>query len=119
MRPAPRELGIEIGAGATGPANAITDVPGVRVGHCTLVEGDGPLIVGHGPVRTGITVVLPSEEIWERPVFAGCHRLNGNGELTGLEWHRRRRYQRASAPAPMPAACAAGHHGNRSYRRAR
>ncbi len=75
--------------GATGPANAITDVPGVRVGHTTLIEGDGPLVVGSGPVRTGVTVVVPHEgRIWEEPLFAGCHRLNGNGELTGLEWVR-------------------------------
>jgi D-aminopeptidase len=61
--------------------NAITDVPGVRVGHTTLVEGDS--------VRTGVTVVLPHEgNPWEEPVFAGPHRLNGNGELTGLEWIR-------------------------------
>jgi D-aminopeptidase len=61
--------------------NAITDVPGVRVGHTTLVEGDS--------VRTGATVVLPHEgNPWEEPVFAGPHRLNGNGELTGLEWIR-------------------------------
>jgi D-aminopeptidase len=61
--------------------NAITDVSGVRVGHTTLVEGDS--------VRTGVTVVLPHEgNPWEEPVFAGPHRLNGNGELTGLEWIR-------------------------------
>jgi D-aminopeptidase len=83
-----REAGIEIGQGTPGPLNAITDVPGVRVGHMTLVEGDGPLEVGRGPVRTGVTVVLPPGAIWEEPLFAGCHRLNGNGELTGLEWVR-------------------------------
>ena len=75
--------------GEPGPDNAITDVPGVRVGHTTLIEGDGPLVVGRGPVRTGVTVVCPHEgRIWEEPLFAGCHRLNGNGELTGLEWVR-------------------------------
>src|ERR671910_2793740 len=84
-----RELGITIGRGTPGPLNAITDVPGVRVGHTTLIEGDGPLVVGRGPVRTGVTVVCPHEgRIWEEPLFAGCHRLNGNGELTGLEWVR-------------------------------
>ncbi len=84
-----RDLGITIGIGTPGVLNAITDVPGVRVGHTTLVEGDGPLRVGHGPVRTGVTVVVPREaERWREPVFAGCHRLNGNGELTGLEWVR-------------------------------
>jgi D-aminopeptidase len=71
-----RELGIRIGDLEPGPLNAITDVDGVRVGHTTLVEGDD--------VRTGVTVVL----LDELPVFAGAHRLNGNGELTGLEWVR-------------------------------
>jgi len=69
--------------------NAITDVLGVRVGHTTLIAGDGPLVVGQGPVRTGVTVVVPREpDRWTEPVFAGCHRLNGNGEMTGLEWIR-------------------------------
>jgi len=84
-----RELGIELGLGRPGPLNAITDVAGVRVGHATLVEGEGPLRAGRGPIRTGVTVVVPHEgEISEEPLFAGCHRLNGNGELTGLEWIR-------------------------------
>src|SRR5438067_7834330 len=71
-----RELGIEIGDGSPGQRNAITDVEGVLVGHTTLIEGDA--------IRTGVTVVVPPE----LPLFAGCHRLNGNGELTGLEWVR-------------------------------
>jgi D-aminopeptidase len=71
-----RELGIEIGRLPSGPADAITDVDGVSVGHTTLVEGDS--------VRTGVTVVVPPPE----PLFAGAHRINGNGELTGLEWIR-------------------------------
>ncbi len=84
-----RELGIEIGTGRPGPGNAITDVAGVRVGCATLIAGDGRLDVGRGPVRTGVTVVVPrDEEISEHPLLAGCHRLNGNGELTGLEWVR-------------------------------
>jgi D-aminopeptidase len=84
-----RDLGIVIGLGKPGPLNAITDVPGVRVGHTTLVSGDGPLVVGQGPVRTGVTVVVPrSGEASREPVFAGTHTLNGNGELTGLEWVR-------------------------------
>src|SRR6202795_2617166 len=84
-----RDLGIAIGRGRPGPLNAITDVPGVRVGHTTIIEGDGPLVVGRGPIRTGVTVVVPrgQDEVHE-PVFAGCHRLNGNGEMTGLEWVR-------------------------------
>jgi len=84
-----RELGIRIGRMEPGPLNAITDVAGVRVGHTTLVSGDGPLRPGEGPVRTGVTVVVPHDgAIWTEPVFAGEHRLNGNGELTGLEWIR-------------------------------
>lgn len=81
MRARPRDLGIVVGTLPTGEQNAITDVPGVRVGHETIVEGDS--------VRTGVTVVLPHEgSPWAEPVFAGSHRLNGNGELTGLEWIR-------------------------------
>jgi D-aminopeptidase len=71
-----REVGIEIGNLRTGPANAITDVAGVRVGQTTLVEGED--------VRTGVTVILAPPE----PLFAGSHTINGNGELTGLEWIR-------------------------------
>jgi D-aminopeptidase len=72
---------VVIGSLPTGQQNAITDVPGVRVGHKTLIEGDG--------VRTGVTVIQPHEgSPWYEPVFAGAHRLNGNGELTGLEWIR-------------------------------
>lgn len=82
-----RDLGIEPGSLATGTWNAITDVPGVRVGQVTLVSGEGRLEVGVGPVRTGVTVVLPRETPpWEHPVFAAAHSLNGNGELTGLAW---------------------------------
>jgi D-aminopeptidase len=84
-----RDLGIVIGELPAGPFDAITDVPGVTVGHTTLIRGDGPLVVGEGPVRTGVTVVVPHDgDVWAEPVFAGCHRLNGNGELTGLEWIR-------------------------------
>ena len=84
-----RDLGIVIGFGRPGPWNAITDVPGVRVGHRTLIRGEGPLVRGRGPVRTGVTVVVPHDgDIWTEPLFAGAHRLNGNGELTGLEWIR-------------------------------
>jgi D-aminopeptidase len=71
-----RDLGVTIGDLAPAARNAITDVEGVRVGHTTLIEGEA--------VRTGVTVVVPPET----PLFAGCHRLNGNGELTGLEWVR-------------------------------
>jgi len=83
------EAGIKIGLLEPGPLDAITDVAGVRVGHETLISGDGPLVVGTGPVRTGVTVILPREEhAWDAPVFAGCHTLNGAGEMTGLEWLR-------------------------------
>jgi D-aminopeptidase len=84
-----RDLGIRIGLGTPGPLDAITDVAGVTVGHTTLIRGDGPLVVGQGPVRTGVTVVCPrgAAAVHEQ-VFAGAHRLNGNGELTGLEWVR-------------------------------
>ena len=84
-----RDLGIRIGRGTPGPNNAITDVPGVRVGHVTLIEGNGPLVVGQGPVRTGVTVVVPHDgDPWTEPLFGGCHTLNGNGDMTGLEWVR-------------------------------
>jgi D-aminopeptidase len=82
-----RDLGIRIGRLATGPWNAITDVPGVRVGHTTLISGDGPLVVGKGPVRTGVTVIVPHEgDVGADPVYAGYHQLNGNGEMTGVAW---------------------------------
>ncbi len=84
-----RDLGIVIGNLATGPLNAITDVAGVRVGHTTLISGEGPLVVGKGPIRTGVTVILPHDgDAGREPVFAGSHTLNGNGEMTGLEWVR-------------------------------
>src|ERR671924_91206 len=71
-----RDLAIELGEGTPAAHNAITDVAGVCVGHTTLIEG--------AAIRTGVTAVVPPET----PLFAGCHRLNGNGELTGLEWVR-------------------------------
>ncbi len=86
--PRAREIGIRIGTLAPGPGDAITDVAGVGVGSVTLIEGDGPLRRGHGPVRTGVTVVVPDGERMFGEHFAGAHRLNGNGELTGLEWVR-------------------------------
>jgi D-aminopeptidase len=82
-----RDLGIAIGRGTPGPHNAITDVAGVRVGHTTLVDGDGPLRVGEGPIHTGVTVIVPGTDPSTRH-FAGSHVLNGNGEMTGLEWIR-------------------------------
>jgi D-aminopeptidase len=84
-----RELGIRVGDLSPGARGAITDVEGVRVGHSTIVRGEGPLVVGEGPVRTGVTVICPREGLArDEPVFAGSHRFNGNGEMTGLEWIR-------------------------------
>jgi L-aminopeptidase/D-esterase-like protein len=79
-----RDLGIPF-YGTPGPLNAITDVPGVHVGHTTLISGKGMLEVGKGPVRTGVTAVLPRGKKYD-PVFAGWYTLNGNGEMTGTTW---------------------------------
>jgi D-aminopeptidase len=82
-----RDLGVAIGTGTPGEYNAITDVAGVSVGHTTLIEGEGPLTAGRGPVRTGVTVIDPvPDDIWTAPVFAGFHRLNGKGDMTGIQW---------------------------------
>jgi D-aminopeptidase len=80
-----RDLGIPL-PGTPGRLNAITDVAGVEVGHTTLIEGDGLLVVGKGPVRTGVTAILPRGKESQDPVFAGCAVLNGNGEMTGTAW---------------------------------
>ncbi len=84
VKPRARDLGIPF-QGETGRCNAITDVGGVTVGHSTIIKGDGGLIVGVGPVRTGVTAVLPRGEAND-PVFAGWACLNGNGEMTGTTW---------------------------------
>ncbi|MEA2527084.1 MAG: D-aminopeptidase [Thermomicrobiales bacterium] len=81
-----RDLGIRIGPFNPGRWNAITDVEGVLVGHTTLVSGNGPLVIGHGPVRTGVTVIVPRAGVATDPLFAGFHRLNGAGEMTGISW---------------------------------
>ncbi|MCX5722564.1 MAG: P1 family peptidase [Nitrospirae bacterium] len=81
-----RALGIVVGSYAPGPFNAITDVAGVTVGQTTLISGDGPLKPGQGPVRTGVTVVIPRADIWHKKVSAGSFVLNGTGEMTGLAW---------------------------------
>ena len=74
-------------AGTPGPHNAITDVPGVLVGYATMIEGDGALVVGQGPVRTGVTAILPRGRQNEMmPIWAGQYALNGNGEMTGTHW---------------------------------
>ena len=81
-----RDLGIPFD-GATGSLNAITDVAGVEVGFTTLISGSGKLVVGQGPVRTGVTAILPrGKQSINDPVFAGWYSLNGNGEMTGTTW---------------------------------
>jgi L-aminopeptidase/D-esterase-like protein len=84
-KPRARDLGIPF-VGSPGPNNTITDVAGVRVGHTTLIRGEGELRVGEGPVRTGVTVILPRGDDLADPVFAGWFALNGNGEMTGTTW---------------------------------
>ena len=84
-----RELGIRIGRLEPGPLNAITDVAGRPRRPHHAHQRRGAAASGQGPVRTGVTVIVPHDgDIWTEPVFAGAHRLNGNGELTGLEWIR-------------------------------
>jgi D-aminopeptidase len=86
-KPRARELGISPLLGGTpGPLDAITDVAGVEVGHTTLVSGSGRLVVGQGPVRTGVTVVHPRGKNSADPVFGAWFTLNGNGEMTGTTW---------------------------------
>ena len=80
-----RDLGVPFD-GTPGPLNAITDVKGVEVGHTTLISGSGPLKVGVGPVRTGVTAILPRGKGSMDAVFAGWFTLNGNGEMTGTTW---------------------------------
>ena len=87
--PRARALGVPFD-GTPGPLNAITDVPGVEVGHHTIVRGDGPLRVGEGPVRTGVTAILPRGRTSRGRVFAAWFTLNGNGEMTGTTWLRDR-----------------------------
>src|SRR5678815_5213538 len=84
-RPRGRDLGIPF-PGSTGPMNAITDVPGVAVGHVTLIEGEGKLVPGKGPVRTGVTAILPHPRGNWDPVFAATFNQNGNGDMTGINW---------------------------------
>jgi D-aminopeptidase len=80
-----RELGLDIGDLPPGPSNAISDVPGVRVGHATLIHGEGKLVPGKGPVRTGATAILPhNENLFTEPVVGAAHIINGFGKATGL-----------------------------------
>src|SRR5437868_12590468 len=81
-----RDLGV-LFEGTPGKLNAITDVPGVEVGYTTLISGEGKLQVGKGPVRTGVTAILPrGQSSLNDPVYAGFFSLNGNGEMTGTTW---------------------------------
>jgi D-aminopeptidase len=84
-RPRGRDLGIPF-PGQTGPVNGITDVTGIAVGHVTLIEGEGKLVPGQGPIRTGVTAILPRPRGNWDPVFAATFNLNGNGDMTGINW---------------------------------
>jgi L-aminopeptidase/D-esterase-like protein len=85
-KPRARDLGVPFD-GTPGPLNAITDISGITVGHTTLISGEGKLQIGKGPVRTGVTAILPrGKDSMSNPVFAGWWSLNGNGEMTGTTW---------------------------------
>ena len=84
VKPRARDLGIPFN-GTPGKLNAITDVAGVEVGHTTIIEGAGRLAVGKGPVRTGVTAILPRGKTYST-VYSGWYSLNGNGEMTGTTW---------------------------------
>src|SRR3712207_4001411 len=84
-KPRARDLGVPF-EGTPGPLNAITDVKGVEVGFTTIVSGEGKLVAGRGPVRTGVTAILPRGKDFRGRVFAAWHTLNGNGEMTGTTW---------------------------------
>ncbi len=85
QKPRARDLGIPL-PGSPGPLNAITDVAGVMIGHTTLIQGEGPLVVGKGPVRTGVTAIFPRGSDSPDPVFGAWFALNGNGEMTGTTY---------------------------------
>jgi D-aminopeptidase len=86
VKPRARDLGLPFD-GVTGKFNAITDVAGVEVGFTTLIEGEGAVEVGRGPIRTGVTAILPrGKRNKPSPIWAGQFNLNGNGEMTGTHW---------------------------------
>ena len=87
QKPRARDLGIPF-EGTPGALNAITDVAGVEVGHATIVRGSGPVVIGEGPVRTGVTAVWPRGREMPDPVYAAWFSLNGDGEMTGTTWVR-------------------------------
>jgi L-aminopeptidase/D-esterase-like protein len=105
-----RDLGIPQ-AGVTGPLNAITDVAGVEVGMVTLIAGDGKTVVGRGPVRTGVTAILPRGKASGVPVFAGWSSLNGNGEMTGTTWLEDSGWLRGPVMITNTLSIGAVHHG--------
>jgi D-aminopeptidase len=105
-----RELGIPQG-GTPGPLNAITDVRGVEVGVVTLIRGNGKLEVGKGPVRTGVTAILPRGKGSGTPVFAGWHTLNGNGEMTGTTWIQESGWLGGPVMITNTSSIGAVHHG--------
>src|SRR5215813_9177204 len=84
-KPRARDLGVPFD-GTPGQLNAITDVKGVEVGYTTLISGEGKLVVGKGPVRTGVTAIFPQGKNFKERVFASWFTLNGNGEMTGTTW---------------------------------
>ncbi len=84
QKPRARDIGIPFD-GTTGTFNAITDVKGVEVGYSTIISGQGKNVLGKGPVRTGVTAILPRGKT-NNPVFANWYSLNGNGEMTGTTW---------------------------------
>ncbi len=82
-----RELGIVVGSGRPGPQNAITDVRGVRIGHTTLISGEGALRIGSGPVRSGVTVIVPHEgSVWKEPLFGLFSESCGGVKDEGRGW---------------------------------
>ena len=89
QEPRARDLGVPF-HGDTGPLNAITDVAGVEVGHSTIIQGDGPLVEGKGPVRTGVTAILPRGKSSTVPVFGAWATANAAGEMTGTTWMEER-----------------------------
>lgn len=101
-----RDLGIPF-EGTPGPLNAITDVPGVEAGQVTLISGEGPLIVGKGPVRSGVTTIFPRGKKNLKPVYGGYFNLNGNGEMTGLAYMQD--FGIVSGPIGITSSNAIGH----------
>ena len=85
-RPRARDLGIKIGRLEPGKFNAITDVAGIRIGHTTLIEGSGKLVPGHGPIRTGVTAIIPHDgDTFLDKVTGTVHSINGFGEVTNAD----------------------------------